>query len=334
MPKVSVIIPNYNHAPYLRQRIDSVLNQTYQDFEVIILDDCSRDNSREIIKEYTNNPRIKIAFNESNSGSVFKQWNKGFRMATGEYVWLAESDDFAAPTFLETMVPCLDKDAAVGVAFCDSYQVSDNSVKLAREKWYGQFANLYDHDFKANGKEYVANQMLFLATIPNASGVIFRRTLAEKIGGADETFRVCGDWLFWARVLSLSDLYYTSAPLNYFRYHEQTARYINLKNGAIVEEACRVALYILKHLPVTPENSKKIREGLGNWFIQAMCSPDSEIPRARQQNMKRLISELDPGAVRRLWFRSSGLQWLWLGCRRRVLAVWQKIFPRHSAGIF
>jgi glycosyltransferase involved in cell wall biosynthesis len=334
VPKVSVIIPNYNHAPYLRQRIDSVLNQTYQDFEVVILDDCSRDNSREIIKEYATNPRVKIVFNESNSGSVFKQWNKGLKMATGEYVWLAESDDYAAPKFLETMVACLDKDTAVGVAFCDSYQVSNDGIKPAREKWYGEFAHLYDRDFRANGKEYVAGQMLFRATIPNASAVIFRRVLAEKVGGADETFRVCGDWLFWARVLSYSDLYYISTPLNYFRYHEQTARYTNLKNGAIVEEACRVALYILKESPVSPENSKKIREGLGNWFIQAMCSPDSEIPRARQRNMKRLISELDSSALRRLWFRSSGLQWLWLGCRRRALVVWQKIFPQRSAGIF
>lgn len=334
MPKVSVIIPNYNHAPYLRQRIDSVLTQTYQDFEVIILDDCSKDNSREIIKEYVSHPRVKIAFNESNSGSVFKQWNKGLKMATGEYVWFAESDDYAAPTFLETMVACLDKDAAVGVAFCDSYQVSGDSIKLAREKWYGQFANLYDRDFKAKGKKYVASQMLFLAIIPNASGVLFRRILAEKVGGADETFRVCGDWLFWARVLSLSDLYYTSTPLNYFRYHEQTARHTNMKNGAIVEEACRVDLYILKNLPVSPEDSKKIRKSLGNWFIHVMLSPDSDIPPARQRNMKRLISELDSSALRRLWFRSSGLQWLWLGCRRRVLAVWQKIFPQHSTGIF
>ena len=120
---VSVIIPNYNHAPYLKQRIDSVLAQTFQDFEVIILDDCSKDNSREIIKEYQHDPRVRLAFNENNSGCVFKQWNKGLKMAGGKYIWIAESDDYSAPTFLETMVGRLEADPKVGLAFCDSFRV-------------------------------------------------------------------------------------------------------------------------------------------------------------------------------------------------------------------
>jgi glycosyltransferase involved in cell wall biosynthesis len=77
MPKVSVIIPNYNHARYLRGRIESVLRQTYRDFEVILLDDCSTDDSRSILGEYVKDPRVRIDFNEVNSGSTFKQWNKG-----------------------------------------------------------------------------------------------------------------------------------------------------------------------------------------------------------------------------------------------------------------
>jgi cellulose synthase/poly-beta-1,6-N-acetylglucosamine synthase-like glycosyltransferase len=92
MPKVSVIIPNYNHARYLRQRIESVVGQTYQDFEVILLDDCSTDESRSIIDEYARDPRVRIEFNQKNSGNTFKQWNKGVKLARGEYVWVAESD--------------------------------------------------------------------------------------------------------------------------------------------------------------------------------------------------------------------------------------------------
>ena len=95
MPTVSVIVPNYNHARYLRQRIESVLGQTYQDFEVILLDDCSTDESRSVLGEYAKDPRVRIEFNEKNSGSTFKQWNKGVRLARGEYIWIAESDDYA-----------------------------------------------------------------------------------------------------------------------------------------------------------------------------------------------------------------------------------------------
>ena len=105
MPTVSVIVPNYNHAPYLQERFDSIFNQTFQDFEVIILDDCSSDNSKEIIEEYRNRPQVShIVHNEKNSGYPFKQWAKGFGLAKGEYIWIAESDDWAELNFLENLV--------------------------------------------------------------------------------------------------------------------------------------------------------------------------------------------------------------------------------------
>ena len=98
MPQVSVIVPNYNHASYLRQRIESIINQTYQDFELIILDDCSTDHSKEIIESYRNHPRVnQIVYNTENSGSTFKQWNKGVELAEGECIWFAESDDWCEP---------------------------------------------------------------------------------------------------------------------------------------------------------------------------------------------------------------------------------------------
>ena len=81
-PFFSVIIPNYNHSAYLDERIQSILNQSFQDFEIIILDDCSTDNSIEIIEKYRNEPKVShIILNSQNSGSTFIQWNKGFEYA-------------------------------------------------------------------------------------------------------------------------------------------------------------------------------------------------------------------------------------------------------------
>ena len=82
-PKVSVIVPNYNHAPYLRQRLDSIINQTFRDFEVIVLDDASTDNSREIIQTYAHYPMFRFLFNETRNGSAFKQWQIGLENARG-----------------------------------------------------------------------------------------------------------------------------------------------------------------------------------------------------------------------------------------------------------
>src|SRR3954470_8154701 len=102
---ISVIVPNYNHSRYLKKRIESILNQTFQNFEIILLDDCSTDKSREIIEQYRNHPKVShIIINERNSGSTFRQWDKGLQYAKCDWIWIAESDDFSDKYFLSTMV--------------------------------------------------------------------------------------------------------------------------------------------------------------------------------------------------------------------------------------
>lgn len=93
---VSVILPNYNHVVYLKERIESILNQTYQNFELILLDDCSADNSCDILNAYKEHPKVSaLMLNEKNTGNTFLQWDRGIRLAKGKYVWIAESDDTA-----------------------------------------------------------------------------------------------------------------------------------------------------------------------------------------------------------------------------------------------
>ena len=84
MSTVSIIVPNYNHARFLPKRIDCILGQSLQDFELILLDDCSPGESRSILSQYAGDPRVRIEFNEVNSGSTFKQWNKGVQLARGK----------------------------------------------------------------------------------------------------------------------------------------------------------------------------------------------------------------------------------------------------------
>src|ERR1700751_6274658 len=122
-PTVTIIVPNYNHARFLRKRIDSILNQTFQDFELILLDDCSTDESRSILSSYASDPRVTIEFNEENSGSTFRQCNKGVRLARGKYVWIAESDDYADERLLERLVAILDAERQVVFVNCRSWRV-------------------------------------------------------------------------------------------------------------------------------------------------------------------------------------------------------------------
>jgi len=230
MSVVSVIIPNYNHGRYLEKRIHSVLDQTFQDFEVIILDDASTDNSRDVIEHYRPHPKVAdIVYNDRNSGSTFKQWNRGVRMARGEYVWLAESDDYADPGFLSVMVDVLDRHPNVGLAYCNSWHV-DGPGKLGKQTSsnYNCVTGPHNGDWSADlvlpGKEMIRRHLLKACTIFNASAVVFRKAAYIQAGGANEGFRLAGDWDMYTRVLAQNDYAYVANPLNYHRSHEGTVR--------------------------------------------------------------------------------------------------------------
>lgn len=227
MPKVSVIIPNYNHALYLPKRIESVLSQTYRDLEVIILDDCSKDNSRDIITTYAaQDSRIIVCFNEQNSGIPFKQWNKGVSKASGEFIWIAESDDFADPHLLENLVPILEQNENVGIAYCQSYNIDENDQILSsRLEWTQDLdPERWKYDFINDGKEELKHYFLFKNTLPNASAVVIRRETYLKAGGAYEKMRLNGDKMTWTRFMLISDIGFCAKHLNFFRTHTNNVR--------------------------------------------------------------------------------------------------------------
>lgn len=226
MPLVSVIIPNYNHAKYLNQRIDAVLNQTFQDFELIILDDKSPDHSLEIIEQYRNHPKVShIVVNEINSGSTFKQWNKGAALAKGEWIWLAESDDYCDSNFLYTLLEISKNNPNTGVIFSNSYYVDEEGNKINNPYSNPEILEdeQYTKNFVANGRDFCGRYILG-PIIGNASSAIFKKDLFEKIGGADVNFRLCGDWKMWHEMLLHTDLGYCSEKLNYFRNHIANVR--------------------------------------------------------------------------------------------------------------
>ena len=255
MPKVSVIIPNYNHAQFLEQRVESVLNQTFQDFEIIFLDDASTDNSKEVFSKYSNHPKIShVIFNETNSGSPFKQWNKGFGLSTGEYIWIAESDDYADSTFLQKLVQKLDSCPTVGLVYSQSWQVDENGTIASTLDWWTDDLDRskWLNDFSANGIDVCKKYLSVKNVIPNASGVIFRHEFIFELDSDIEKFRLCGDWLFWIKILLNSDLSFIAEPLNYFRKHDNTARMLTKFKFEISEK-----INILNYLSISVKMSNK-----------------------------------------------------------------------------
>lgn len=274
MPKVSVIIPNYNHASYLPRRIESVLAQTFQDVEIIILDDHSPDNSREIIESYAlQYPQIKTFFNEQNSGSPFAQWNKGAEMARGEYLWFAESDDFCEPLLLEKLVPLLDSNPNAGIAYAQTYLVDEkDEIKNSYQK---NLEFIYESDawqrpFVKSGKEACREWLLFHNPIPNASGALIRREAFMKAGKADMSMKLNGDWFLYARILSQYDLAFIPEMLNYFRVHEHTQRQRARVNGTVYQEIIRINDFIRNNVPDSADNADRALSRISHWWMGSL----------------------------------------------------------------
>lgn len=251
MIKISVIIPNYNHAPYLNERIDSVLKQTFQNFEIIILDDCSTDNSREIIESYRGNQKIsKIIYNEYNSGSTFNQWKKGINEAEGEYIWLAESDDVAEPGFLETLISGINRNNNIVIAYSQSYLYRMNENKIYTFKSCSLLEEVVEGNIFCNDRLLPSN------CIWNASMAIFKKANYYNVCDEYLNYKYCGDWVFWSEISKQGNVYISGKQLNIFRKHDKDVSGKFQENGnSYIEEINAIRFFIQKNeLSISKKN--------------------------------------------------------------------------------
>lgn len=237
--KVSVIIPNYNHAPFLDQRISSVLNQTYQDIEIIILDDASVDDSKNIIEKYRKNSKISIIdYNLINSGSTFKQWEKGIKLAGGDFIWIAESDDYCEPTFLEELIFLIKKTNS-SIAFSQSIAFRENEILFTSSST--RLYSVYSGDF------FVKNKLIENNTLFNASMVIFKKSIVEaSYFKSVIKYSYCGDWLFWILIIYKATICESGKVLNYFRKHDNDVTSSSKLNGKAIIEYSGIQKYLFE----------------------------------------------------------------------------------------
>jgi glycosyltransferase involved in cell wall biosynthesis len=209
---ISVIIPNYNHAPFLDLRITTVLNQNFSDFEVIILDDCSTDNSREVIERYRNHPKISaIVYNQTNSGSVFKQWIKGIDMANGEWILIAESDDWSEPSLLTHLYNATKKNSSITLSFCQTLTVFTNGdINVT------SFAEQYN--VLHAGSEFIKHRLINSRGLVTAGCALFKKDATKNMPDIS-AYKSAGDMKFWIYVASKGIVHETAMCLHYWRRH-------------------------------------------------------------------------------------------------------------------
>ena len=242
-PLVSVIIPNYCHARYLDQRIQSVLNQTYRNFEVIILDDCSPDDgaSRAVIEKYRDNPHVShIVYNTENSGSPFKQWHKGIELAKGELIWVAESDDYADERMLECLIPQFEYNKGVCVAFCRTIEFDEEGI-------IGPAYPLDITDGVYDGNDFIRRWCILKAGIVNASCALFTKKAFNAIPDIYTTFKGAADKLFWVEIAECGDVAFVDKPYNFFRQHKKSTTNCLTHSGLNQIEDKRIFSYLCEH---------------------------------------------------------------------------------------
>lgn len=222
-PTISVIIPNYNYARYLPERINSILNQTYQPSEIIFLDDNSTDDSVAVAERLLSSSNIpyKIVKNDINQG-VFKQWAKGINLARSELLWIAEADDFCDDNFLEHMkVAFLNK--SVGISYCQSKLIDEegniiqdnvltHTNELSLNKWLRNYKNI--------GVNEIREAFMFRNVIVNSGSCLIRKdSISSKNIEQLESYKYCGDWFLYSQICKNHNIAYHSYNYNSFRRH-------------------------------------------------------------------------------------------------------------------
>lgn len=231
-PLVSVILPNYNHAAFLPERLDSIFNQTYSNFEVIILDDCSNDNSLQVLESYRNHPKVShFIINTKNTGSPSKQWQKGFDLAKGEYIWIAESDDKAESDFLEKQVQVLNsQNCDVAVA---------KTLKFSLKK--GVYGELNHPVFKKSEDETLhANEILY-CPILNVNAAVFKSNLCH-LAKTYTSYNIIGDRVFYHEAFLNKAISKNNDTIAYFRKSGDSVSTLDNRNVAYYKA------YFFEHL--------------------------------------------------------------------------------------
>lgn len=209
MPKVSIVLPTYNGSQYLRESINSILAQTFSDWELIIVNDCSTDMTPEIIKEYNEiDHRIRVIHNKENK-RLPRSLNIGFSQATGEYLTWTSDDNRYHEDAIAKMVNYLDEHSAVGMVCCNMFCIDEKGNII--EKRMNDPKNLWVYDSVG-------------------ACFMYRKSVKDKIGEYNPDMFLSEDYDYWLRINKVYRIGNIPEYLYFYRYHEKSLTGSRKKN--------------------------------------------------------------------------------------------------------
>ena len=212
VPKVSILIPTFNRANYLKMAVDSALAQTYPNTEVLVLDDCSTDETVNLSRTYRNATNIKFIRNETNIGFI-DNWNKAVSLSCGEYIKIMGDDDILSPECVAEQARILDEHPDVGVVCCNLSVIDEsNRIKSGNNSY-----KLFSRDMKENGQEFIKNYLLGKRAVGWPTAILFRRQDIDKAEYFDPKAGCAAGIDMWCRILRVKEFYYLDKMLAYNR---------------------------------------------------------------------------------------------------------------------
>lgn len=244
MPKVSIVLPVYNGAKYISQSVESVISQTYQDWELIIVNDCSTDNTSDIIQKYADKDnRIKIINNDTNQ-KLPMSLNIGFRKASGQYFTWTSDDNLFKPNALSYMVDFLDKNTEFDFINClFDIITEDGSVIGTSQDWY-RARNI--------------QELMYYNNI--GACFLYRSSAARKVGEYDTETFLAEDYDYWMRMAAIGDIYFSDQNLYKYRVHSKSLTAQKKKKILSVVKKVKIKNIpaLAKKLGVTEKDTRRI----------------------------------------------------------------------------
>lgn len=269
LPKVSVIVPNYNYEKYIVDRLQSIFLQTVKPYEIIFLDDNSTDDSLEIAKIMLEQSGFdyRVIANTENKG-CYQQWLHGVSLSQGDIVWIAEADDLCKPDFLEKLLPRFD-DCNTSLVYSQSIAIDEKSREmnfsyldytreLSETRW--------ENDFTNTGESEITDYLVKLNTIPNASGVLMRKSALNGMDDLLKQFTSTGDWFVYVYALKKGNISFVSEPLNYHRRHGNSIIHSVMHDPRLLKEIVLVSKYILSNYEISKESQLLLANRFNEYY--------------------------------------------------------------------
>ncbi len=269
-PRISAIVPNYNHGPYLAQRIESITSQTRPPAELIILDDASTDGSQEEINRLVETVSIPttVIVNDENSGNVFRQWRRGIDAATSELIWICESDDYCDIRFLEKLTHCF-ADQSIKLAF-GNIQFADSSGSFMEgmdDYREGAQPGIWSTTRVDSAVNWFQGAFGHRNVLANVGGGVFRKqNLGDEVWAAAEKYDVCGDWYLYMHLAQGGRILYEPEAVAYFRQHDTNRSVTSFQTESFYREHAEIARELRRLFGCSDAQTRRYYELVRNHF--------------------------------------------------------------------